>query len=301
MPDDPLNLDGRIFSAAAAGPLTGDVGPETRFRYHEEPEGLVWARYEGGAVALGHLTGRRRGEHLEFRYSHVDAGGDTASGHCVTRIEQLPDGRLRLHETWAWDSREGSGTSVLDESWALADPRFDAELCDADVGITLRPLRVADAAEVAALSSDPDIHRFTMITRTLTPESSQRRAVAAERAWRSGRAVRFAIRDADGVLLGECSVWFMPMRTAELAYWLGVPARGRGVATAALRLISRWVVDEFDVGRLQLKTHPGNLGSQRVASKVGFQREGLIRGELFIDGVQEDVVLYSLLPDELDP
>jgi RimJ/RimL family protein N-acetyltransferase len=299
MTDDPLHLGGRIFAAPDTAALTGDVGPATRFSYNEEAEGLVWARYEGGDVALGHLTGRRDGERLEFRYSHVDIAGDTASGHCETRIEQLPDGRLRLHETWVWDSREGSGTSVLDESWALADPRFDTELGDPDVGITLRPLRVTDAEEVAALSSDPDIHRFTMITRTLTPESSRRRARVAEQAWRSGQAVRFAIRDHDQVLLGECSVWFMSMRTAELADWLGVPARGRGVATAALRLMCRWVVDDFDIGRLQLKTHPDNVGSQRVATKVGFQREGLIRGDLYVDDAQEDVVLYSLLPADL--
>jgi hypothetical protein len=43
------------------------------------------------------------------------ADGTTATGRCESRIEALADGRLRLHETWAWESQEGAGTSVVEE------------------------------------------------------------------------------------------------------------------------------------------------------------------------------------------
>lgn len=94
----------------------GDVGSDTLFAYREEADDTVWARYGGGAVRLGFLVGTRRQNSLDFRYAHVTADGDTATGHCTSRIEQLADGRLRLHETWTWDSRTGSGTSVLEET-----------------------------------------------------------------------------------------------------------------------------------------------------------------------------------------
>jgi len=45
----------------------------------------------------------------------VTVAGETASGRCSSQIDQLPDGRLRLHETWTWESREGTGTSVVEE------------------------------------------------------------------------------------------------------------------------------------------------------------------------------------------
>jgi hypothetical protein len=108
------SLDGRSFRDVSPAPA-GDVGGETVFAYHEDVDGTVWARYEGGAVRLGFLVGRRDQDGLDFRYAHVTDDGDTATGHCTSRIEQLTDGRLRLHETWAWDSREGSGTSVVEE------------------------------------------------------------------------------------------------------------------------------------------------------------------------------------------
>jgi hypothetical protein len=45
----------------------------------------------------------------------VTTDGETATGQSHDRIERLDDGRLRLHEEWAWDSKDGSGTSVLEE------------------------------------------------------------------------------------------------------------------------------------------------------------------------------------------
>ncbi|OLL98670.1 hypothetical protein Ae406Ps2_3600c [Pseudonocardia sp. Ae406_Ps2] len=34
---------------------------------------------------------------------------------CEARLEVLDDGRLRSHETWAWESRPGTGESVVEE------------------------------------------------------------------------------------------------------------------------------------------------------------------------------------------
>jgi hypothetical protein len=107
------SLDGRRFRSAAdvAG---GDVGTETIFEY-AEAEGIVHARYGGGAIRLGFLVGTRDGDTLRFRYAQVRADGTTATGRCESRIEALGDGRLRLHETWAWESQDGAGTSVVEE------------------------------------------------------------------------------------------------------------------------------------------------------------------------------------------
>ncbi|WP_420610471.1 hypothetical protein [Candidatus Poriferisodalis sp.] len=108
------SLDGRTFAGVSNDPA-GDVGSETRFEYHEESDGVVWARYEGGTVRLGHLVGRRDGDGLDFRYSHVTTSGTTANGHCRSRIVVSDDGSLELHEEWEWESQPGSGTSLVRE------------------------------------------------------------------------------------------------------------------------------------------------------------------------------------------
>jgi hypothetical protein len=107
------SLDGRRFRSAA-DVEGGDVGTETVFEY-AEADGIVHARYGGGAIRLGFLVGTREGDTLRFRYAQVRADGTTATGRCESRIEALGDGRVRLHETWAWESQDGAGTSVVEE------------------------------------------------------------------------------------------------------------------------------------------------------------------------------------------
>ena len=87
---------------------------ETEFVFGQEGR-VVHARYGGGAIDVGFLVGIVDGATVEFRYVHVDREGTIASGHSTDTIEVLSDGRLRLHERWEWESKEGSGTSILEE------------------------------------------------------------------------------------------------------------------------------------------------------------------------------------------
>ena len=89
-------------------------------------DGLIWAEYGGGAVQLGRLVGTRDGDVLRFRYVHVSADDSTSSGRCEARLEVLPDGRIRSHEDWCWESRPGAGTSIVEElpqswTWSARD------------------------------------------------------------------------------------------------------------------------------------------------------------------------------------
>ncbi|MCW2605311.1 MAG: family N-acetyltransferase [Frankiales bacterium] len=107
------SLDGRRFTAVSGGV---DVGADTVFAFREDRlTDVVTGTYSGGSVLAGSLVGTRDGSRVEFRYSHVTAAGSVESGVSRDRLSVLPDGRLRLDETWEWTSRSGSGTSVLEE------------------------------------------------------------------------------------------------------------------------------------------------------------------------------------------
>jgi hypothetical protein len=109
---DPISvpsLDGRTFATADSG--GGVATAETTFRYAEE-DGVVTGTYEGGPIRRGFLVGTRTGDTLDFRYVQLHTDGSTASGHCSTELERLPDGRIQLNETWEWESRPGSGRSI---------------------------------------------------------------------------------------------------------------------------------------------------------------------------------------------
>jgi GNAT superfamily N-acetyltransferase len=107
------SLDGRSFRVAEMAD-SGEATMSTVFEYHEE-DGVIWARYSGGAVVLGFLVGTRTGDRLEFRYTQLNDQGETATGRCSTTISVLDDGALRLDEDWAWESKPGAGTSAAVE------------------------------------------------------------------------------------------------------------------------------------------------------------------------------------------
>ena len=99
--------------------------------------------------------------------------------------------------------------------------------------------------------------------------------------------------------LAEGSPW------GEVGYWCHPDARGRGVTTAAVRLVSRHALaPEADGGlgleRLVLQAAEGNTASQRVAQKAGFTRVGTERrAERLRDGSRVDFARYDLLAEEV--
>jgi RimJ/RimL family protein N-acetyltransferase len=102
-----------------------------------------------------------------------------------------------------------------------------------------------------------------------------------------------------GKLLGGCGFRALEAERTEFGYWVAKAERGRGVASRALTLLLRWVVENTGAKRLQLHADVENIASQRVAEKAGFTREGVQRGWLEVRGERRDMVSYSLLADEI--
>jgi RimJ/RimL family protein N-acetyltransferase len=91
----------------------------------------------------------------------------------------------------------------------------------------------------------------------------------------------------------------LEQRRAAVGYWLAPEARGRGVATRAVRLIARWAFEDLEVARLELTCSPDNHASQRVAERCGFTRQGLLRSHTQFKGERRDTVVFRLLSGEL--
>ena len=89
-------------------------------------------------------------------------------------------------------------------------------------------------------------------------------------------------------------------RRGELGYLVFAPARGRAVATRAVRLLARFGFERLGLGRIEILAATANPASQRVAEKAGFTREGVLRSYMQSGGERLDMVSFSLLPDELD-
>jgi [ribosomal protein S5]-alanine N-acetyltransferase len=164
------------------------------------------------------------------------------------------------------------------------------------------------ADDVAAhLAGEDEEHarRFGWYPRRSTEESVRAAISEWQEAWRSdGETRAFATRDADSRdLLGGCQLRLREKRIGELSYWTHPTHRRRGVASRAVRLLCAFAFAfaELDVERLEAYIEPDNLASRRVVESLGFSEEGVARArELTVSGERRDMVVYSLLPAELE-
>jgi RimJ/RimL family protein N-acetyltransferase len=162
-----------------------------------------------------------------------------------------------------------------------------------------------DVEAITAACNDRAIAEFLeMIPSPYTEDDARAYIAQCEEGWREGTLTNFAITDAEsGAAVGSIGVrWVEPDQgVAEVGYWVAPEARGKSFCTRAVRLVSRWLLAEQGIERLQLRADELNVPSRRVAEKAGFTQEGVLRSSRYNPrlGRRIDFVMYSLLPDEL--
>lgn len=170
--------------------------------------------------------------------------------------------------------------------------------------ISLRMMEIADAPWIVNACRDPLIPRFTMMPDDLSlPETESwiQRMLDTARTDPSRRVLITDSADQPLGTVGAGPTAHPEWRNCEVYYWIAAPARGRGIATRAVRLMSHWAFRTLSAQRLELLTHVDNIASQRVAEKSGYSREGIIRSARPIRGQRPDLVLFSLLPTDGEP
>ena len=146
--------------------------------------------------------------------------------------------------------------------------------------VTLRLPEGRDFAAIERGIADPDvIHSFGHSTLT-----AEQLLELNRRRWDEGVGATFAICDAANDCVGHVSVNLADALRGSIGYWLLPEARGKGLATRAVRLLSRWALRDLALARLGLSAEPWNFRSQRVAERTGFRREGILRSYGEIDG-----------------
>jgi RimJ/RimL family protein N-acetyltransferase len=187
-----------------------------------------------------------------------------------------------------------SAVRVSPPEWPLSDGT-----------IVLREWDDSDVPAIVSGCADPEIARWLdQVPQPYTERDAREWVGSTRRGWRESSIASFAIADRrTDEAIGSVSVHWLDHEQAvgEVGYWVRRDARGRGVATRAVRLAARWAIEDCGLERLQLRADSENAASQRVAEKAGFRREGVLRSARYSErqGRRVDFVVYSLLPGEL--
>lgn len=115
-----------------------------------------------------------------------------------------------------------------------------------------------------------------------------------------GAMYDFAIVDDSGRYAGSCGINQISRLSgvANVGYWVRSSRAGRGIAPAAVRALIPWAFLNTPLHRLEIVVAVDNVRSQRVAEKVGAQRDAVLRKKTMVRGQPSDAVLFSVLrPD----
>ncbi|WJX14683.1 hypothetical protein P8452_04904 [Trifolium repens] len=165
--------------------------------------------------------------------------------------------------------------------------------------ISLRPISLTDLDDLMLWTSDEKVAMYC----TWEPYTSKEEGVnfiqniASKSLW--FRAICLRNR-----AIGCIDFWSGNDRckdkTAELGYALSSMYWGKGIATIAVKQVVEVAFKEFPyLERLEAQVNVENVASQRVLEKAGFQREGVLRKYCFIKGKSRDMVMFSVLSNDL--
>ncbi len=165
--------------------------------------------------------------------------------------------------------------------------------------LRLRPLTLDDLDHVMGWINDPDIVKnFARMSGPITREEEEvflRATLASEtdRLW--------AIERDDGKYLGNAGIhkiWW-PARNGRLGLVIGdKTGHGRGWGTEAMGLLIARAFEELGLHKVWLMRFADNQRMGRIADKLGFVPEGVLRDEYFHNGRYYDMMRHSLLEHE---
>jgi ribosomal-protein-alanine N-acetyltransferase len=173
-------------------------------------------------------------------------------------------------------------------------------------GVYLRPAIAGDFAAWARLRSES--RDFLTPWEPIWPDDDLTRGAFRRRLRRQAdemsrdESFSFLIFDAgNDSLLGGLTVGGIRRGVSQsgtLGYWMGAPHSGKGHMTRAVAAAVRFGFASLRLHRIEAACLPENKPSRRLLERNGFEREGLAKSYLRINGAWRDHLLYALIETE---
>jgi [ribosomal protein S5]-alanine N-acetyltransferase len=178
---------------------------------------------------------------------------------------------------------------------AFADLRLET------TRLLLRPFRHADAADLFAVYSDPEVFRYIPIGDWKHIDEAHQRIARDINTMAAGDYIRLGVeRREDSRVLGEVLLFKFDRdsRRAEIGYALARGAWGCGYVAEALPPLIDYAFRDLGLNRLEAVVDPRNTASCAVLSRMGFAHEGTLREQYIIRGEKTDSAIFGLLRGE---
>jgi len=104
----------------------------------------------------------------------------------------------------------------------------------------------------------------------------------------------------NGSIIGGIGMhgWNHEVKKAQLGYWIIRSHEGKGIITDSLRCFVQFLFEKTGLNKVEIHFSPANKRSARVAERLGFRVEGILRQSILRNGLPDDVVVTGLLRSE---
>jgi RimJ/RimL family protein N-acetyltransferase len=165
--------------------------------------------------------------------------------------------------------------------------------------VHLEPLAAALAPEFAWVTDgDEGINEYTRIPTGADGAFLESWLSRYEDGWVDETRAGFAIRPASGgAVIGFAAYVSLDLaaQEGEIGYAVAPDGRGRGVATRAVDLLTRWGFEMLGLERIELWIDVRNEASARVAERCGYRLDGVLRSVHFKEGRRQNFGIWSRL------
>lgn len=210
-------------------------------------------------------------------------------------VRQWLPQRGELRDAWV-------GSLRADEPRTFRTPWLTTPVL-AGGGLVLRELTEVDVPRIVeACSDDRTQHWLGRLPDPYTDDAARAflETLREKRATNGGVTWAITEPEASGdLLLGNISVFdHTPEVEVEIGYWAHPSARGQGVLTRAVPLVTAYAFETLGVNRIKIMAAVGNVASRHVIEANGFRQTGVERLGTQVKDGYADLALYDLLREE---
>lgn len=171
-------------------------------------------------------------------------------------------------------------------------------------GISIIPVAVEHATALASLVQQNIEHLRAYLPAVANLDSVE--AARAHLCFAVERASKAEIFEwhlfVDGILSGSVRLKDIDRidRKAKIGYFIGQQFTGKGIASSAVFTVLEFCFGPLNLNRIELRCASENEPSKRMAGRLGFVHEGVLRQEEFLNGVFVDQHVYGLLARDFE-
>lgn len=169
--------------------------------------------------------------------------------------------------------------------------------------LILRKIEKEDAQDIFKYLSDKEVMKYYGTEPFQTVDEAVRTISRYESVFKEKSGIRWGItlKGANQVI-GSCFFYDMASEhyRTDLGYVLNKDYWGQGIAQEAVKAAIKYGFENLNINRIQSVIEPPNLASQKLAERLGFLREGLLRDYEYFSGKFDDLYMYSFLKSDLN-